>query len=535
MVNPYNISIFDSSPTIIYHPFREGEDVNSGWKSFYTGSPDSVYDNTFQNTNRGSGTSSHSTLMQGASFELSFMGTGVYIYGMGSGGGYTTTLDDGTAVNGAPGDSGILASYANLEYKLHKIVLEVIQSQALSLSSVLVTAGVGKTGAVVKPTTIDAVSVNPDGTSSLNENSFSTSGGGTNTRGSNDALAYPRVDTNAAGSSIIFRFNSASAVMVYGAVYHDHGIYTATLSPSAGASNSTRTFNATSKWFASDTLIYWESGLDRSQTYVLTLTNEDQNKYLDVSSVLVMDGEGGEDDYDLGLAKIVYHHQCNPNPSNPSNPTSKTSHNLLITGAIAGIAVGGVVAIALLSALVVFFRRRRRRTASVYRTDRMVKQVSRSNPHLVEPFVYQSVRPSPTTPNFAESPSHSRFNSFGDGSSGEFPPNFGGGIGTAVGEPSTFVSRYPQRPWKHSRDNSSSSSPSASRSNLPLQLTPTRDRKTSGSNNPSSSQPSMQRRAEATSTIRQETDAGPLPLPEEETVLPPGYNPEWESGRNIAL
>ncbi|KAL0576897.1 hypothetical protein V5O48_005078 [Marasmius crinis-equi] len=275
--------------------------------------------------------------MQGASFELSFMGTAVYIYGSGLAEAYTTSLDDGPPAGGAPED-GILASYANLEYKKHKLVLKLTQSQSLSLSSALVTVGVGQTGAMVTQTTMDAVIVNADGTSSLNTSVFSTSGAGFNTRGNNDVLAYPRIDTNTAGSAIIVRFDGASAIRVHGAVYHDHGTFTAVLNPPAGASDSPQTFNSTSKWFASDVLVYWESGLDPTQSYSLSLTNGEQNKYLDVHSVVLMDGKGGMKDTATSsspIASTLVNGSPTGDVNSSSNGSSRTS---LGTGAIAGIA-----------------------------------------------------------------------------------------------------------------------------------------------------------------------------------------------------
>ncbi|KAL0061697.1 hypothetical protein AAF712_011449 [Marasmius tenuissimus] len=290
--------------------------------------------------------------MQGASFELMFVGTAAYIYGLGSAWGYTTTLDDGAELEGAPRE-GLLVSYENLEYKAHKLALTLAQSQSLSVSSVLLTVGIGKMGAMVTNTTIDAVSINADGTSSLNNAYFYLSGDGVNTRGNNDVLAYPRVDTNVAGSAIHIKFNGASAFQVKGATYHDHGSFSATLNPSAGASTSPRTFNATSKWFASDTLIYWESGLDRTQQYTLSLTNGEQNKYLDVHSIILMDGEGGTDNTGSSSAgpplfssptstssQVAEETSTGIAPSGSSGTSSPQAAIPLSVGTIVGIAVG---------------------------------------------------------------------------------------------------------------------------------------------------------------------------------------------------
>lgn len=66
---------------------------------------------------------------------------------------------------------------------------------------------------------------------------------------------------------------------------YDHDVYSVSLNPSAGVSTKSRTFNATSRWFAYDVLIYWETDLDQDTTYQLTLQNEANGKYMDVHSV----------------------------------------------------------------------------------------------------------------------------------------------------------------------------------------------------------------------------------------------------------
>ncbi|KAK1229650.1 hypothetical protein PQX77_007289 [Marasmius sp. AFHP31] len=389
MVNFYNLSILDSSPTIIYSPYREVEDVASGWKSAYTGSPDSVYDNTFQGANRASGSSYHATTMQGASFELMFIGTAAYIYGSGSAGGYTTSLDNGAKLEGAPRE-GLLVSYENLEYKVHRLALTLTQNQSLSVSSALLTVGIGKTGAVVTNTTIDAVNINADGTSSLNSDYFYMSGNGVNTRGTSDVLAYSRVDTNVAGSAIHIQFSRASAIQVKGATYHDHGIFSATLNPSAGASTSPRTFNATSKWFVSDTLIYWETGLDRTQQYTLSLTNGEQNKYLDVHSIVLMDGEGGTDDTDSSsappvfssftLSQVAEESSTGIAPSRSSDASSPQVATPLGVGMTTGIAVGAGVVAVLVTALIFCWFKGRRKQAPEHHLNKMVKKAPPPSP-----------------------------------------------------------------------------------------------------------------------------------------------------------
>ncbi|KAG7449415.1 uncharacterized protein BT62DRAFT_917966 [Guyanagaster necrorhizus] len=290
--NLYNLTVLDQSPTFIYSPYREG-DLNSSWKVFYSNSPDSSYDSTHNSDNLASGTSLHSTTLQGASLQISFVGTAIYLSGSGTAGSYSTTLDGGDAVDGNPAN-GYLVSHDGLDYEAHTLVLNTTSTLQLNVTSALMTVGVGDEGAeqihglnhplehsaTITDTKHLAIDVASDGSTSL-DSFFTTNGNGPfNTN--HDAQGYSRIDTTGKGSKILFSFSSASAVFVYGSTNYDHGAYSVTLSPAAGVSTSTRTFNSTSKWFAYDALTYWETNLDRDKTYQVTFENLADGKYMDI-------------------------------------------------------------------------------------------------------------------------------------------------------------------------------------------------------------------------------------------------------------
>ncbi|KAG7096724.1 hypothetical protein E1B28_004137 [Marasmius oreades] len=487
MANLYNFSIPDSSPTFSYSPNREGEDVKSGWKSFYSNSPDSTYDSTHQSPNNPSGTSSHSTSMQGASFEISFMGTAVYIYGSATPGAYTTRLDEKEA--GGQPSNGLLASYSGLAYKQHTFSLNVTQAQNLTIMSGTFTVGVGDKGASIKETTVPAVTANSDGSSFLNSAAFQTSGGGTfNTN--HDAQGYPRVDTNNAGSSIIFHFSSASALRVVGSLNYDHGAYSATLSPPGGVSTTTRTFNAVSKWFAYDNIIYWESGLDRTQSYTLTLTNLDEGKYLDVHEVVLMDGQG-------------------------NGSGGGTESGGLGTGPIVGIAAGVVALLVIIGALLLFFWRRRRHrdrlggpTPAIYSGAHSMMPY----PTQTQPLLDSHVEPFELPLNFAP---------YADSSITSTKQSKAASLSNTRYTPPTHSAMSSSTQQLGNNSNSWSVAGALTQSGNTSQTTGSQEKGTP----PSSS----------TRIVRQETDAGPIPIrppsPQEE-VLPPGYNPAWSSGQS---
>lgn len=144
--NAYNLTVYDQSSTIVYSPFRDGP-LDSGWRVYYSSSSDATYDETHATENLSSGTSTHSTILEGANLKIDFMGTAVYLYGSGSAGAYTTTLDGGDAEDGNP-DDGVLASYTGLDFKAHTIVLTTTSNSQLNFTQAVLTIGVGEAGCV---------------------------------------------------------------------------------------------------------------------------------------------------------------------------------------------------------------------------------------------------------------------------------------------------------------------------------------------------------------------------------------------------
>lgn len=73
---PYNITIYDESPTITYLPSRSGDSAST-WNSSYTIS--GSYNN--ESGTIGQGESLHYTTADGASASLGFVGTAIYVWG----------------------------------------------------------------------------------------------------------------------------------------------------------------------------------------------------------------------------------------------------------------------------------------------------------------------------------------------------------------------------------------------------------------------------------------------------------------------
>ena len=87
------------------------------------------------------------------------------------------------------------------------------------------------------------------------------------------ALVPQQMTTNVPGEAVTFTLNETTAFFLRGAVNHDHGPKTVTITPQNNPSQAkTTTINDFSSILSFETILYWESGLDRSQTYTVQIT-----------------------------------------------------------------------------------------------------------------------------------------------------------------------------------------------------------------------------------------------------------------------
>ncbi|KAF7328540.1 hypothetical protein MVEN_02541600 [Mycena venus] len=490
-----NITVTDQSPSWIYNPSREGV-ASSSWQSSWTGSPDSNYDSTHQTTNVAAGTSSHFTTLAGAQVQIDFVGSAVSVYGQGTAGAYSTTLDSGNSITGSPVGS-MLATYGGLNATTkHTLVLKAIQPQQLSLSYATFTIRSDIGSNLVTNTTELAVKTGANNVLSTNP-FFGTSGDGFSNQHSDQG--YTRLDISPENNMLTRRpITSSSALLIYGTTNYDHQTFSVELTPQAGASvGGPRIMNGTSKWFVIDNLLYFEAGLDPSQKYDVKFTNLVAGAYTDIHSVVMMN-----------LPKIA---------DSVSGSGSKSTSGV---GKTVGIAVGVV---GVLAALVLFaFCFWRRKAQEKRNTTRMT----------IDEMVTPSGHPSGSL--FVESP-HVRGLSVGT----ETPVSLGNFRAQSEVYPhSSSGDGYPNSEDLNPHDNQSSG------------LTNLRDSTYAGSTVASGSRLSSSHFPAATTqagssqpyrkpekgpipsdaasarAVRQEVDAGQVP---EEEVLPPSYNLTWQS------
>ena len=91
--------------------------------------------------------SSHSTTFLGASAQLDWIGTAVYLYGDASEGGYTIELDGNqtTPTSSVSDVPGLLFSQSDMTYGPHSLIFTVVQSGA-TIYNAIITVGMGEVG-----------------------------------------------------------------------------------------------------------------------------------------------------------------------------------------------------------------------------------------------------------------------------------------------------------------------------------------------------------------------------------------------------
>jgi hypothetical protein len=155
-LTPYNFTITDQSPLFQYTPFRDGP-ISNGWTLTYQSELDpgtlthigsGVSNTAFFWISRSlfqSQASSHSTTFAGATVQVNWNGTAIYVYGDASGGVYTITVDNEAQTPGSLTSAGLLFSQQGMTYGYHTLLLTV-KSGTIALWHADITVGMGEVG-----------------------------------------------------------------------------------------------------------------------------------------------------------------------------------------------------------------------------------------------------------------------------------------------------------------------------------------------------------------------------------------------------
>ncbi|WVQ66504.1 uncharacterized protein L199_004685 [Kwoniella botswanensis] len=530
----YNITVSDQSPTISYSPSRSGP-ADQSWNVTYSDSNWSDY----VNQTIGQGVSSHYTTYIGANASLGWWGSAVYLWAEAGDSDIEVKVDGNTTAKKIDGGWYV----DKLSESWHRLRVRVIGNGGVRITGVTFTTVIGEEGATPVNSTIQAIfgenQINGVFSRSTGQWETATQIGGA---GDQSIQTYNRLDSFTPGSKLIFQPPSnTSFIVLYGSVNFDHGQFSVSLSTSnlpnvatsgdvqdtttttttIGGVPATQQFYGTSPWVSMDQVLYY-ANLDTTAQYTVTVENQGQGRpYWDISKAVFIQPQGGK--------------------------SSGSSSN---TAAIAGGVAGGVVALILMAGLLWFFVFRKKRD--------QLKRKQEANLYEDKPFEID-----PYTPH-------------GDGSAGDAYANAASGGHTpfdhtppsshqrdstvtpllmgSAGSPdprSSYQSSGSYNPHQnslpHSADGYGYYAPSSSIQTSqetggdgmvlhnPDQAQSSAGRPNSGVQG-SKARYSNNNERRRRSNIIQEEDAGAVPHPqpaeEEQTVIPPSYNPSWAQNRS---
>lgn len=137
---PYNITITSQTASIVYSPYRDG-DPTEGWNVSYSLG---VKDTGFS-VPQGVGVDSHVTTHDGATMELNWVGTAVYLYGEASSASYSIDVDGSTLASSLASvpQGGLLGSRTGLDYANHTVKLTTRGSGQVAFQYADLTIGIG--------------------------------------------------------------------------------------------------------------------------------------------------------------------------------------------------------------------------------------------------------------------------------------------------------------------------------------------------------------------------------------------------------
>ncbi|KIP08080.1 hypothetical protein PHLGIDRAFT_35126 [Phlebiopsis gigantea 11061_1 CR5-6] len=342
----WNTTIDDTSPTIVYSPYSEGP-LQNGWETWFSDSQTSW--NSFTGE-EAEGTSLHITELDGASLYMQFQGTAIYLYGT-SNCTYDIELDSRPVEVPLSLPYGILYASEGLDSATHSVVLTAHPNQTLHGQEQLAfdQATFSSNGVSQGISGISEIKFQNDNTTALQYKGNWTTGSGVANIPSK-ADPGPFKQTQDPLASVSMNFTGGVAVAIHGSRNFGHWTYNVTLN------GHTSSYNASTTWEIGDVVLFYQNGLDPSQTYAVEMVNTGLQDYykmtLNYFSVFMPNNSN------LGGSSNASSSSTPSLPSSTSTLHSQPTNVGVIVGpAIAGVAVLSVLALLLLR----FFRQRTRR------------------------------------------------------------------------------------------------------------------------------------------------------------------------------
>ncbi|KAJ7312929.1 hypothetical protein DFH08DRAFT_896216 [Mycena albidolilacea] len=316
----WNFTIPDTSSMLSYHPYADGFGLQNGWQTWYT-----VSGFNAQAGESSKGDSFHLTSLPGAELSLQFYGSAVYLHGTANAS-YEVTLDDN--IQSFSGAVDLLYSNEGLIEENHLLTLKAKPSnttQQIGVSRVVVS---GSQQQVPTQVFYD----NSDGAFSYTGNWTTSTVQGI----PNSSVTAPFHQTLDAGASVKMNFSSAVAVALYGSTNFGHGLYSVALDNGVP-----QIYNASTFWLVTNTVVFFQSGLDSKRTYTVNVVNMSPGAKLTLSSVVTYQVD---------------------QPSNSTTGSGSTMRASSSHGATVGKIVGPILGVLVLGLLIAAFWLRSRRS-----------------------------------------------------------------------------------------------------------------------------------------------------------------------------
>lgn len=312
----------DTSPAISYSPFGDTlstPNTSAGWNPYYSGSGFATAQGV-----EGVGTSYHITSLDGASFTIAWIGSGIQLLGNVTNANFTVSLD-GTEIVDPAADipENVLATITNLTNAPHAVTLVAQISESDPTSSIAFErAIIGSTPTNSNTSTRYELNyLNDSDVAFLGRWNFASDGDS------------PRHESRTVGDRATTSFRGAAFVL-QGTTCPECGNYTVTVN------DQRLSYSARSSFLRHDTLLHYTTGLDPTRTHTVVVTNEGGG----VFSLL----EGGFGVYSVGSPLPPPSESPTPIPE----PVPSTSYP---RGTIAAFVLAGVLAFALISGSLYFF------------------------------------------------------------------------------------------------------------------------------------------------------------------------------------
>ncbi|KAJ7925098.1 hypothetical protein B0H13DRAFT_2314892 [Mycena leptocephala] len=266
----WNFTIDDNSPLFNYTPYADGSGagLTNGWEPWYSGSG-------FLTTvaDPGVGDSYHRTSRDGASVNLEFYGTAIYLYGT-TNSTYELVLDTKTVTMDEPMATGLLFSTSDLQEGTHSVSLTARPSnsaQQLAFDRAVISTPFNNT------TPKEAFYDNTDTIMLKYAGDWSISHGAGIP---NASVTHPFQETSVAGSSVAMDVGIGTVgVSLWGMTNWEHWVYTVSVD------GTTSYYNGSTLFQVPDAILFYQGGLDPTKNHTVTLTNVSPGMKLDLNSI----------------------------------------------------------------------------------------------------------------------------------------------------------------------------------------------------------------------------------------------------------